>query len=163
MKCSFISRCIILICVAGLLTGCASKSEPMEEATVDIKETFINMCFTTDYNNRYTSYGEIEDIEELTQKYYAQIAELTTEECLNNMIASRIPFSWDKYAIEKDMKITVKETSFNVYDEEHDVYSFSLTVEVDGKEGIEDNVITGQITVSEEDGEEKISNIYVAE
>lgn len=162
MKDSFISRCIVLMSVVGLLAGCASENQQLNTTTMDIKYDFINMCFTTDYNSRYTSYGDIEDIDEMAEKYYAQIAELTTQECLDSMIASRIPFSWDKHAIENDRKVSVKETSFEVYDEENNVYTFSVTVEIDDKEKIEQNVVKGQISVSEVEGEEKISNLYVA-
>ena len=82
-----------------------------------------------------------------------------TEECLNTLKANREPIKWDTYYAENGMDVSVQNMSFEVYDD--NVYSFTASLEIASDDTKEVSERTGQITVLEEDGKEKVSHIYV--
>ncbi|HIW80934.1 MAG TPA: hypothetical protein H9742_05290 [Candidatus Acetatifactor stercoripullorum] len=145
--------CALFLLAAFLLTACGS--EERAEAR-DVREAFVEMFFTSDYQNRYSAMSQEAD---WAEEYYQDFSEAATQECLEQMAANREPFKYDRLAEEKGEKITVESVSFSVYDQENKVYTFEAVLKSDA--GGKTYQANGQITLQEEEGKEKVSHFYV--
>ena len=144
---------VLFLLAAFLLTACGSEERA---ETRDVKEAFVEMFFTSDYQNRYSSMSQEAD---WSEEYYQDFSEAATQECLEQMIANREPFKYDKLAEENGEKITVESVSFSVYDQENKVYTFEAVLK--GDAGGKTYQVSGQITLQEEEGKEKVSHFYI--
>jgi len=159
-----------------LMTACGNDSKK-DTANLDTKEYFLQIFFTTDYHQRYTrlqnntatipSVSSAEDagkiqqlIDEYYSKYYSEFSNITTEDELKTLISNREPLKYDKSAMENNQLFVVDNIKIDVYDKETGVYSFE--VELVEKDGADSYIYTGQLSVIEEDGREKISNMRVS-
>ena len=144
---------VLFLLAAFLLTACGSEERA---ETRDLREAFVEMFFTSDYQNRYSSMSQEAD---WSEEYYQDFSEAATQECLEQMIANREPFKYDKLAEENGEKITVESVSFSVYDQENKVYTFEAVLK--GDAGGKTYQVSGQITLQEEEGKEKVSHFYI--
>ena len=145
---------VLFLLAAFLLTACGSEERA---ETRDMKEAFVEMFFTSDYQNRYSSMSQEAD---WAEEYYQDFSEVVTQECLEQMIANREPFKYDKLAEENGEKITVESVSFSVYDQENKVYTFEAVLKSTGGAS-KTCQVSGQITLQEEEGKEKVSHLYI--
>ena len=145
--------CALFLLAAFLLTACGS--EERAEAR-DVREAFVEMFFTSDYQNRYSSMSQEAD---WAEEYYQDFSEVATQECLEHMIANREPFKYDKLAEENGEKITVESVFFSVYDQENKDTFEALLKSTGGAS--KTCQVSGQITLQEEEGKEKVSHLYI--
>lgn len=155
---------LLLVMISLFVTGCASKEDAQNAQ--DMKEDFIQVYFTSDYNQRYTNLMSngvdlVEESETYYEAYYSDISSLVTQECLNTLIANREPIKYDKQAADNGESITVADVTFEEYNSENGVYLFTVTLEADNGSSTSTYDVTGQITVEKEADQEKVSHIFI--
>lgn len=149
IKCGKLLGSLLLCCV--ILGGCAKES-----SNSALAENFLEQVYTANLNQRYADFGnaDIEDkaaLDAATSEYYEEFEALVTEGCLENMMANRIPLSYDKAASEKNAVVSVEKISLEELTGDGYEYTVTLKTTVDGVD--EETTCTGQLqfeTVGEE-------------
>lgn len=149
---------LLLLAPALLLTGCTDR----RGAQADVKEAFLTAYFTMDGGGRYSRLEENGLTQEGIEEYYQELEKLTTEEFLNALQAKREPYSFDKFAAENGIGAKPTAILLAPYGEEKNVYTYSVTLEVDREGQTAETKAEGQITVEERDGRELVSGLYIS-
>ena len=110
MKKRKIVTLITLVCCL-LFGGCGTKN-------TDVPEKFLKLVFTSDSNDRYDKYvqsgvADETSLDEVSDAYYAEFADIVTESCMEKLKSNRIPFSYDKAAAEQGAVITVSKVELS--------------------------------------------------
>ncbi len=172
----YVAAALVLLCLS--VCGCAAKSSIDTE---DVREAFMIVCGTYNYEGRYDAFNEsMESLEEMTaddaektlqrlfsaqQDYYASISEYVSPELYERMVANRDPLKYEKLAYEKAISYRTDGFEFEEYSktDSKTTYSFVAYLIVTDSEGIEQRgSIKGQITVQEADGKKLVSNFYLS-
>lgn len=80
--------------------------------------------------------------------YYSDIKEHVTEKLLNEMIANRMPLKQDRYAYENQISSKVKKITFTLEDDQSNVYTYNVNLEVTQNGESKSTEITGQISAN---------------
>ncbi|MCE5235494.1 MAG: hypothetical protein LLF87_05510 [Eubacteriales bacterium] len=166
----FLYAAMALLLAPLLLGGCKAKSI---ELAGDVKENFLTVYGTYDYEGRYTAW--LKGIEEAAanksdeklrsdqQEYYACIRDYVSDDYYQTMVANRAIRNYETLAYENGYSYRTDGFEFEEYAKDADktTYSFVAHLILIDPDGIEQSgTVEGQITVNEKDG--LISNFYLS-
>ena len=137
-----------------LCSGC-KKEEGESFLAKTVTENFLQEVFTTDFEGRYTEFQKKNDIE----KYYDTFADYASKACIEAMSGDRMPLKYDKRAEEKSAQTTVLEVKCEVDEDGEGEFEVLLGYE---KDEDKKEKATGQITVIQEDGKEKVGSFFLS-
>jgi len=148
----------ILFAAAGiavlLCAGC--KGEEGNSSSVgNAPESFLKEVFTTDFEERYTEFQKDND----TEKYYNTFSDYASKACIEAMSGDRMPLKYDKKAYEESAQTTVSEVKCEVNEDGEGEFEVFLSYENDEAKK---EKATGQITVIQEDGKEKVDSFFLS-
>ena len=135
-------------------SGCAQDEGKSSSATT-VPESFLKEVFTTDFEKRYTEFQKDND----TEKYYDTFSDCASEACIEAMSGDRMPLKYDKKAEENSAKAKVLEVKCEVDEDGEGEFEVLLGYE---KDEDKKEKATGQITVIEEDGKEKVDSFFLS-
>ncbi len=146
--------CVLLIC-CSILTGCGKES-----SSSALAEQFLKQVFTSNLEQRYDSFQNVDiadenALKEATHLYYQDFEAMVTEDCLEKLVANRIPLSYDKAAAESNAEVSVEKISLEALPEGGYEYTVTLKVMTNGES--EEASYTGQLQFEMIDGEERVS------
>lgn len=119
------------------------------------RKVFLKEVFTTDFEKRYTEFQKDND----TEKYYDTFSDCASEACIEAMSGDRMPLKYDKKAEENSAKAKVLEVKCEVDEDGEGEFEVLLGYE---KDEDKKEKATGQITVIEEDGKEKVDSFFLS-
>lgn len=137
-----------------LCSGCAQDEGKSSSATT-VPESFLKEVFTTDFEKRYTEFQKDND----TEKYYDTFSDCASEACIEAMSGDRMPLKYDKKAEENSAKAKVLEVKCEVDEDGEGEFEVLLGYE---KDEDKKEKATGQITVTQEDGKEKVDSFFLS-
>lgn len=137
-----------------LCAGCKGEEEKNSSAE-NAPENFLKEVFTTDYEERYTEFQKDND----TEKYYDTFSDYASKACIEAMSGDRMPLKYDKKAEENSTKAKVLEVKCEVDEDGEGEFEVLLGCE---KDEDKKEKATGQITVIEEDGKEKVDSFFLS-
>jgi hypothetical protein len=150
-----------------LLSGCAVRGPQ----TGDIKEDFLTVYSTYDYEGRYEVFRENlehaagdktrKKLLDALDEYYASVRDYVSEDLYQNMLANRAIYTYEKYANEIGYSYRPDGFEFAEYAKNGDgaTYSFVAHLILSDADGAEERgTVQGQITVREKDN--LITNYY---
>ena len=137
-----------------LCAGCKGEEEKNSSAE-NAPESFLKEVFTTDYEERYTEFQKDND----TEKYYDTFSDYASKACIEAMSGDRMPLKYDKKAEENSAKAKVLEVKCEVDEDGEGEFEVLLGYE---KDEDKKEKATGQITVIEEDGKEKVDSFFLS-
>lgn len=126
-------------------------------------DAFLTAFFTSDYNGRYTkSFPKGNPDDDGLMPYYDTLRDLVTENCLDRLMESRLPLSYDKNCLAESEQTRPGAVKASIYseDEESVTYSFELELTLTKDSGSTRTIHqNGQVTVDKE--ENKVSHLYL--
>lgn len=165
-----------LVLVMAITVGCTFTGAKVEENVAeigDVKEAFLTVYGTYNYENRYDIWlNNIDDVggditvekqRVMQEEYYACIRDYVNEEFYLRMVANREIIKHEKYACENGISYRTDGFKFEEYSKNTDstTYSFVANVILTGADGTEKKgTVNGQISVSDKDG--LISDFYLS-
>lgn len=150
--------CLIAALSLVLCVSCGSKKSVDVSDAKKLMTEFCQIFFETDYENRYTDFVKDKD----QKKYYKAFEKMVTNECLDDMMASRNPLKYDKKYAEDSVAYQptdIELTKSNDGDEVEGSYEFKLILEE--KTSGERISAAGQITIETRDGRLLVRNIHI--
>lgn len=167
---------IALAFVMAIAVGCTFTGAKVENSVAesgDVKESFLTVYGTFDYEGRYKTWQtNLEDVatdktgekmQVLLEEYYASIRDYVSDEFYLTMIANREIITYEKYAYENGFSYHTDGYKFEEYSKNDDstTYSFVAHMILSGADGTEKTgTVSGQISVSDKDG--LITNFYLS-
>lgn len=168
--------CVVIgVSLSSAMSGCSSATDKE-----DIKEAFLKVYLTSNYDNRYSTFKEQsqirgdmsaedaeefdEEIERLTDAYYACIQEFVSEDLYNKMIANRSLYRIDNLADDRAASIYPSGFEFSEYVKEGEktTYKFVVELRIDTAGESSNGTIGGQIMVLDKDDTTVISDIFIS-
>lgn len=131
-----------------------------EKKNVELQ--FLNIVFSSNYELRYEKLIEDNYISEQSIKnYYSSLKPYVTDQCLDGLIASRIPITLDSLFYKDGLVANPSNIVLDKYTEDEDsiVYSFNLDLYIqnaNSESRIEKH--EGQITINK--NQNKVSKFY---
>ncbi|MDO4298532.1 MAG: hypothetical protein Q4C59_08685 [Lachnospiraceae bacterium] len=129
------------------------ETEEMLSESEEIMQEFLTVFFSINQENRIACL-EDGDVETYLEPFQA----LTTEECLEQMGAGRLPSKYDKLLSEDYESVEVEEIELDHYAD--NTYEYTVQLSLLSGDNVVETSVTGQIGI--DDGK-KIYNIYVKE
>lgn len=142
---------------------------------IDVKEAFLNIYFTTNYDDRYDKWIKFvndnsqsidreQAIADAIDHYYDPVKDYVSDEFYNTMILNRDIIKYDRLAYENGFSIVPNNYEFAEYSEADDTITYTFTAHLTKQtdNDLEEGVIDGQITVSQIGEELLISNLYLS-
>lgn len=159
-----------ILFVCALFGGCKNNETALPS---DVKEAFLTVYFTSNYEGRYDDLLErLDNTKEnfdkslaAFQKYYASFDEYVSEDMLNTMMANRDNIKYEKLAREKGIACVPTGFEFEENSKSGDETTYSLVAHLTltDADGAETNgTMKGQITVQPGEDGDVISNFYIS-
>jgi len=170
-----------ILFVCALFGGCKNNETALPS---DVKEAFLTVYFTSNYEGRYDALLKIigkempegmtqekqidfitDQYEQAIERYYRDIRQYVSEDMLNTMMANRDNIKYEKLAREKGIACIPTGFEFEEYSKSGDetTYSFVAHMTLSDADGAETNgTMKGQITVQPGEDGDVISNFYIS-
>ncbi len=149
---------------------------PGEAAAIsDIREAFLTVYFTSNYQGRYDEWRrDLADAEgdktgtlaaAALQEYFSCFAAYANEKMLNAMILNRDNIKYEALAYEKGVSCVPTGFDFSEYSRSNGraTYAFTARLSLTYADGTTaDGSMSGQITVADENGREVVAGLYLS-
>lgn len=158
MKSSIRKLALLLLC-CFMISGCGKKESDSEE----LAEQFLTTIFSSDLNDRYSNFSntDISNEEEMNaayELYYKDIKDMVSVECLSDLMANRVPLSYDKAADGQKAEVSVKKVTLSQPAEGK--YRFTADLEIRQQEAVAETNCTGEIQTTVKEGKEQITSFF---
>ena len=168
---SLIFVLLILSISLGVL-GCQYQNN---DDKIDVKEAFLTVYFTTNYDDRYDKWIQFvndhsqstdreQAIADAIDRYYDPVKDYVSDEFYNTMILNRDVIKYDRLAYENGFSILPSNYEFTEYSKADDAITYTFTAHLTKQTGndSEEGVMEGQITVSQIGEERFVTNLYLS-
>lgn len=144
--------CFVLITIQLVLsTTCAKKADPQQTHA----DQFLRTFFAFNQNERSAFVQNPADY----QKYCDKFQTFTTEKCLDEMTASRLPFKYDQLAYEEGATYQIEGVKLTALND--DTYDYEVTLVKEASGSSSEVAAKGQIRIIYVDQKWLIDNIYL--